>query len=117
MIQTQIDQNRFVSAPSMVNGMVRSNSILRSAWEMTYAKRISHGQKKTLIYSIITQSNEYMLSVKITTVAGVGDAIGSSNYPLRGGKGSVWESGMIYGINDVIPKAVRGKNYTQLMHA
>ena len=50
-------------------------------------------------------------------VNGVGDAIGSSNFPLRGGKESVWEggvrmTGMIYGTNDVIPKENIKANYS-----
>ena len=55
-------------------------------------------------------------------VNGICDSVGSSNYPLRGGKCSVWEggvriTGMIYGTSDIIPSSVRGSNYTQLMHA
>eukprot|EP00486_Rosalina_sp_Unknown_P013844 CAMPEP_0201596398 /NCGR_PEP_ID=MMETSP0190_2-20130828/193089_1 /ASSEMBLY_ACC=CAM_ASM_000263 /TAXON_ID=37353 /ORGANISM="Rosalina sp." /LENGTH=248 /DNA_ID=CAMNT_0048056723 /DNA_START=623 /DNA_END=1369 /DNA_ORIENTATION=- len=53
-----------------------------------------------------------------------GDGIGSSNYPLRGGKHSIWEGGTrvtawMWATPDLIPRENNpsiGKNYTQLMH-
>jgi len=53
-----------------------------------------------------------------------GDAVGSSNYPLRGGKHSIWEGGtrvtaFVWATPDLIPRlnnAVIGGNYTQLTH-
>ena len=53
-----------------------------------------------------------------------GDGIGSSNYPLRGGKHSIWEGGTrvtawIWATPDLIQRENNpsiGKNYTQLMH-
>lgn len=52
-----------------------------------------------------------------------GDNIGSSNWPLRGGKHGIWEggvrvTGVIWASPDLISRNVPtiGKNYTQLMH-
>lgn len=47
--------------------------------------------------------------------------IGSSNYPYRGGKQSLWEGGVrltgfVWATPDLIPSNKRGTNYTQLFH-
>ena len=48
-------------------------------------------------------------------------ANGACNYPLKGGKYSIWEggtrlSGLIWATSDLVPNKLRGRNYTQLMH-
>eukprot|EP01084_Bolivina_argentea_P003869 7321_1 len=48
-------------------------------------------------------------------------ANGACNYPLRGGKYSIWEggsrlSGLIWATKNIVKEELRGRNYSQLMH-
>jgi len=56
----------------------------------------------------------------ISTIVG-GDAIGSSNYPLKGGKHSSWEGGtrgtaFIWASENIMPDERRGSSFSGLMH-